>query len=107
MQFLVILKRTESATANRPEQELNLEKVGIEQFKNDSRTVQLFGLGASSRGCCTIVNVDSAEQLSDYINLNPLSMVCNWEAHPLTSSEQHVSILDKMLQHREMFKKAA
>jgi len=98
MEFLVWARRT----SNEPhlQEELEQTKQGIRQFKSDRRTKAMYGLAGEKDGFL-ICEVDTANELNQYLNLNPTAAYNEWEVHPLVTMEEVVSLFDMAERHLE------
>lgn len=105
MQFLVI-GRTIPASVSATQQQVKMTIDGIKQFQSDNRTKALYGFAGEDAGCL-ICECDTAEELDEYLMLNPLTMFTEWEIHTLTSAERTVATMEMLLKHIEEMKPAA
>lgn len=105
MQFLVI-GRVLPTNLTASEQEVEMTIAGMKQFQEDNRTKSLFGFAGEDAGCL-ICDCNTAEELDEYLMLNPLSMFTEWEIHTLTSAEKTVATMEMLLKHIKQLKPAA
>lgn len=94
MQYLVI---GTSSTQVWTEEQLTITKMGLQQFQEDGRTQAVYGF-AGENGGCLICDCSSNQELAEYLSLNPLSVVNEWETHPLVTAEQTIQIIDQVQQ---------
>jgi len=97
MEFLVI---SNSNTNDMGLEELNNVRDGINQFKNDTRTKALYGF-AGREGGVMICEVETAGELDEFLNLNPISAMREYEIVPLATIEERNNLLDKVERHLE------
>lgn len=102
MEFLVI---SNPNTTNMGLEELKNVRDGINQFKNDKRTKALYGF-AGREGGVMICEVETAGELDEYLNLNPISAIREYEIVPLATVEERNALLDKIERHFEAEKAA-
>lgn len=97
MQFLVIGRMTQTASEQNPEQ-ISWVKQGIKQFEDDTHTKAVYGF-AGEWATCIICEFDSAADLSQYLSLNPLGMLADWDVHPLATPSETIQTLDMVEKH--------
>jgi hypothetical protein len=106
MKMKVMLFGTVLENANIPaKQQLSLIYDGLKEFKQDSRTEELYGF-AGEWGGVLLCNVDSGLELDEYISLNPMSQVVKWEAHNVSTLDDQISIMEKLIKHQKAQKAA-
>lgn len=104
MEFLVIGRSTQFSE---PDAEyLAMIRQGIQQFQDDTRTKAFYGF-AGEWGGCLICDVGSATELDQYLTLNPLGMMTEWEIHPLTAAADILKTMEMFEKHVQNMKPAA
>jgi len=97
MEFLVISNPT---TTDIGLEELSNVRDGINQFKNDTRTKTLYGF-AGREGGVMICEVETAGELDEFLSLNPISRIRDYDIVPLATVEERNALLDKVERHLE------
>lgn len=77
--------------------QLDFFKDGVNQFKNDERTKAFYGFSAEQGGCI-ICDVNSHQELDQFINLNPITQFTDWAVFALESPDQVLNTIDKLEQ---------
>jgi hypothetical protein len=86
-------------------QQLSLIYDGLKEFKQDSRTEELYGF-AGEWGGVLLCNVESALELDEYVSLNPMSQVVKWEAHNVSTLDDQLQLMEKLMKHQRAQKAA-
>jgi muconolactone delta-isomerase len=73
---------------------------GIRQFQEDSRTKAFYGY-AGEWSAVAICDVGSAEELNEYLFLNPLSQFTQWQVFPLMPAEAILRQNEKIAKHQQ------
>ena len=97
MQFLV-LGRTAQTTTEQSAEQISWVKQGIKQFQEDPRTKAVYGF-AGEWVACIICDCDTAAELGQYLTLNPLGMLADWEVHPLATPSESIQTLEMLEKH--------
>ncbi len=79
---------------------------GLREYRQDSRTEQVHGFAGEPRGII-ICNVETAQELHEYMTLNPMAEFIEWEAHNSLSVDENISALEKQVKHLKAQKRAA
>ena len=79
---------------------------GLREFKQDSRTEAVYTFAGLWAGV-VICNVDSAEELDQYLELNPGSKFIEWELHNVSTLDERINTLELLQKHRSARHKAA
>ena len=96
MQFVVILRGVEAPVAP-PQQELALVRATYEQLASgdDPRIKAVYSF-ADSRDAVLVVDMDSADELAQWIFSLPGSRLATFESHPITSPQNVLNLLSQM-----------
>lgn len=103
MRYLVVSR---SNMENTTPEELEWVKQGIKQFRDDSHTKAYYGFAGEPAGCL-ICECNSNQELNQYLNLNPLSVLSEWEIHPLVTADETLQVLDMVQQQMKAMVQAA
>lgn len=103
MQFLVIGRSTASGWN---QDDINLTRMGVKQFRDDGRTKAIYGF-AGENGGCLICECNTAQELNQYLSLNPLFLNNEWEIHSLVTADESLAVLDAAEKHLESMGRAA
>lgn len=101
MVFLVVGRVPQ--TGNYEPEQIAWVRQGIKQFQQDSHTKAFYGFAGES-AACLICDVKTTGELDQYLSLNPLSMMAEWEVHPLVEPKESLRTLDML---EKAIKKAA
>ncbi len=88
------------------EEDVALILQGLREFKQDSRTEEVYTFAGLWAGA-VICNVDSAEELDQYLQLNPVSKFIEWELHNVSTLDERINTLEVLQKHRPAKRKAA
>ena len=95
MQFIVIARGIEAPVAPLP-QELAMARATYEQLASgDDPRIKAVYPFADTRGVVLVVDMDSADELAQWIFSLPGSRQATFESHPITSVENILSILSQ------------
>ena len=95
MEFLVIGR---AAPGELSGDQIEWMKQGVQQFRDDPRTKGQYGFAGEPAGCI-ICSCNSAAELHQYLSLNPLSLMTDWEVHPLITAEEIMQTVDMLEKH--------
>lgn len=79
---------------------------GLLEYRLDARTEQAYGF-AGEWGGILICNVDTAQELDEYVSLNPMAEVIQWEVHNVSNLDETISVMEKLEKHAQAKRKAA
>ena len=96
MEFLVWGRRNSNEPID--QEEIQATKEGIKQFDSDSRTKVMYGF-AGEDGGFAICEVGSANELNQYLTLNPMAAYSEWEVHPIVAAADMLSIFEMYEKH--------
>lgn len=51
--------------------------------------------------------MDSARELDEYVSLNPLAEITQWEVHNVSTLDESIAVVEKMREHPRSRRKAA
>ena len=95
MQFIVIVRGIEAPVAP-PQLELAMARASYEQLASgDDPRIKAVYPFADSRAAVVVVDMDSADELAQWIFSLPGSRQATFESHPITSVENVLSILSQ------------
>jgi hypothetical protein len=95
MQFIVIARGNEAPVAPSP-QELARARATYEQLASgDDPRIKAVYPFADTRGAVLVVDMDSADELAQWISSLPASRQATFESHPIISVEKRLSILSQ------------
>ncbi len=95
MEFLVMSK---SNTAKLDLEEFRKVRNGLKQLENDPRTKAMYGVAGREEGVM-IYEVETAGELDELLNLNPISGIKDHDIIPLVVVEERNVLLDKVERH--------
>lgn len=92
MKFLALGRTSAGQTTSA---NADLIKEGTQQFQNDDRTIDFYGF-AGEWLALVICDVESNEELNEYLFTNPLTVLTDWEVHPLLTPNEVLNQMDKV-----------
>ncbi len=95
MEFLIMSK---SNTTKMGLEEFRRVKDGLKQLQNDPRTKAMYAVAGRNDGVM-ICDVDSAAELDELLNLNPISGIKDHDIIPLVAIEERNTLLEKVERH--------